>query len=104
VLGQGSVKLRDIRTPGQNFHAKKTQFFLKKAFQTNFLHFFKQAKIFKKFLSQEQKRSGKVYSPRPFCPQGILVFSPVFILFFYVFLPPFSFYFFSALAENLLSY
>jgi len=104
VLGQGSVKLRDIRTPGQNFHAKKTQFFLKKAFQTNFLHFFKQAKILKNFYPRSKNGPEKFIPPDPFAPREFWFLVLFLFLFFFVFLPPFSFYFLSALAENLLSY
>jgi hypothetical protein len=69
---------------GTKLSREKDPVFPKKAFQTNFSHFLRQAKIFKKnYYPLSKNGPEKFIPPNPCCPQGILVFSPVFIFIFF---------------------
>ncbi len=86
---------------GTKLSREKDPVFPQKAFQTNFFAPFEAGQIFKKnYYPLSKNGPEKFIIPKRCCPQGILLFSPVF---FYFFL--FSFFLFpSALAETSYSY
>jgi hypothetical protein len=62
----------NLRTPGQNFHVKKSQFSPKKAFQLTFRTSSSRPKLLKKIHYPLSKNGPEKFIPlNPCCPQGI---------------------------------
>ncbi len=71
---------------------EKEPVFPQKAFQTNFLHFLRQAKFLKKCYYPLIINGPEKFVPlNPCCPKGILIFSPIFLFISFYFLLSFPF-------------